>query len=81
MKCFGIACFPLNCVIGFVTCSTINRRNLPIHGTGQDLLMQHPLSTQEHLWEQAAARLEGQNLPGKKTRMSIFHIAVSNSGA
>lgn len=62
------SCFPLNYVIAFITCSTINRRNLPIHRTSQELLIHHTLSTQDHL------RLEGQNLPGKKIRKSIFQV-------
>lgn len=85
MICWSDWCssFSLNCVIGFVTCSNINRRNLPIKGTIQELLLHHPVHTQKIYvflglspWHQPVIRLEGLHLLGKKTLMSLFKIAV-----
>lgn len=70
---------------GFITCSIINRRTLPIKGTVQELAIYHPLSTQKlqvllclSLWHQAAVRLDGLDLLGKKTLMSMFKMVVES---
>lgn len=70
---------------GFITCSIINRRTLPIKGTVQELAIHHPLSAQKlqvllclSLWHQAAVRLDGLDLLGKKTLMSMFKMVVES---